>query len=56
MTKKTRLHTLHHLETVDSTNEEARRRVAAAQSVSEVDNHIIIAQTQTKGRGRLGRR
>jgi BirA family biotin operon repressor/biotin-[acetyl-CoA-carboxylase] ligase len=49
-------HILHHLETVDSTNEEARRRVAAAESFSEVEDHVIIAQTQTKGRGRLGRR
>lgn len=49
-------YTLNHLETVDSTNEEARRRVASATSFEEVDDHVIIAQSQTKGRGRMGRR
>lgn len=56
MQKQTTQHIIHHLETIDSTNEEARRCVAAAGSPAEIDNYIIIAQTQTKGRGRLGRR
>lgn len=49
-------YTLNHLETVDSTNEEARRRVASAESFADIEDHVIIAQSQTKGRGRMGRR
>lgn len=45
--------TIHFLETVDSTNDEARRLLKNNQDFKD---HIIIAESQTKGRGRLGRR
>jgi BirA family transcriptional regulator, biotin operon repressor / biotin---[acetyl-CoA-carboxylase] ligase len=42
---------IHHLPTIDSTNAEAQRRVAAG----ELSPFWIIADAQTQGRGRLGR-
>jgi BirA family biotin operon repressor/biotin-[acetyl-CoA-carboxylase] ligase len=46
---------INHLEAIDSTNDEARRRVEWATAPHEFENHIIVAQTQLKGKGRLGR-
>lgn len=44
-----------HFASIDSTNAEALRRLAAAQNVRELDKTIIAADGQTAGRGRLKR-
>lgn len=46
---------LEHLQTIDSTNAEALRRLAAAQNVRALDQTVIAADEQTAGRGRLKR-
>ena len=44
-----------HFETIDSTNAEALRRLAASQNIRELDQTVIAADAQTAGRGRLKR-
>ena len=46
---------LEHIKTIDSTNAEALRRLAAAQNVRALDQTVIAADEQTAGRGRLKR-
>jgi BirA family transcriptional regulator, biotin operon repressor / biotin---[acetyl-CoA-carboxylase] ligase len=43
--------TIRHYEIIDSTNEQAKRIL----DISPTDNLVITADSQTKGRGRLGR-
>lgn len=40
---------------IDSTNTEAKRRLAEASDVRSLNHTVIIASSQTAGRGRLGR-
>jgi|WetSurMetagenome_2_1015567.scaffolds.fasta_scaffold53002_1 BirA family transcriptional regulator, biotin operon repressor / biotin---[acetyl-CoA-carboxylase] ligase len=42
-------------ETIDSTNNEAKRRCAGAADSRTLDHTVIVAGQQTAGRGRLGR-
>ena len=44
-----------HLKTIDSTNAEALRLLAAAQNVRDLDQTVIAADEQSAGRGRLKR-
>ncbi len=44
-----------HLQTIDSTNAEALRLLAAAQNVRDLDQTVIAADEQSAGRGRLKR-
>ena len=40
---------------IDSTNTEAKRRLAETSDVRSLDHTVIVASSQTAGRGRLGR-
>lgn len=44
-----------HYEEIGSTNDEAMRLVEAAKNCEEVDKTVIVADAQSKGKGRLGR-
>lgn len=41
---------------IDSTNTEAKRRLAETSDVRSLDHTVIVASSQTAGRGRLGRK
>ena len=41
---------------IDSTNTEAKRRLAETSDVRSLDRTVIVASSQTAGRGRLGRK
>lgn len=42
-------------QSIDSTNAELRRRCCGAEAVHAIDRTVIIARSQSSGRGRLGR-